>query len=102
MFLPMKIRDYRKINRLTQHQFAQRVGVTAGLVGQWERGETVITAERAAVIHAVTGGEVAKHELRPDLWECADGHDCQQQPQESAGMAGEGPGLCSDQQKAAA
>lgn len=69
----MDIRTYRTEHRLTQADFAallSAIGESAsqGLVSQWENGEQPITAERAVQIERATGGEVARSNLRPDLW----------------------------------
>lgn len=34
----------------------------------WERGEVAITAERCAQIERVTGGQISRRDLRPDLF----------------------------------
>lgn len=69
----MQIDEYLKSSGLTQAQFAERVGCTQGLVSQWINGETTVTVERAKAIEAATDGAVAKHELRPDVWEAPQG-----------------------------
>ena len=52
----------------TQKEFAARLGVSQGLVHQWVKGRTRITAERCIQIERVTGGAVTRHILRPDLF----------------------------------
>lgn len=64
----MDIRAYRHRYRVTQAALAERLGVSPGLIYQWERGLTRVTGERAIAIEAVTGGAVTRGELRPDLW----------------------------------
>jgi DNA-binding transcriptional regulator YdaS (Cro superfamily) len=62
----MTLQEY--LNTTTQAAFAERLGVTQGLVSQWLTGETKLTAERAVQIEEVTAGEVSRSDLRPDLW----------------------------------
>lgn len=64
----MNIAGYLKKHRLSQEDFAKRVGVTQGLVWQWIKGRTRITAERAIEIENLTGGEVSRHDCRPDIF----------------------------------
>ncbi len=52
----------------TQAEFAERLGVSQGLVSQWLLGRTRITAERCRDIERVTNGAVTRRELRPDLY----------------------------------
>ena len=75
----MKLAQYLEQEKLTQEEFGKRVGagVSQGLIWQWlewltdpARG-TRITAERAIEIEAATGGQVTRHELRPDLYPLA-------------------------------
>jgi len=65
----MNIREYRKLKGLTQAAFGDLIGVSSGLIGQFERGETSITGQRAKDIHRETDGLVPKWESCPDLWE---------------------------------
>lgn len=69
----MDIPTFRASKKLTQADFAAFLTTagspaTQGLVSQWERGEVVITAERAVEIERATGGQVSRNDLRPDLW----------------------------------
>ena len=68
IFLSMDLKTYCK-DIETQTSLAGRMGVTQGLVWQWIEGVTRITAERAIQIERVTGGQVGKHELRPDVFD---------------------------------
>ena len=43
---------------------AAKLGVTSQAVSQWTR----IPAERTLAVEAATGGKIARHELRPDLY----------------------------------
>lgn len=49
------IRSQRKAQKLSQRALAQRLGVSFGLVGQWETGETKPTMERIVDLCAVFG-----------------------------------------------
>jgi DNA-binding transcriptional regulator YdaS (Cro superfamily) len=69
----MDILSFRQARKLTQAEFAAFLTTagsqaTQGLVSQWERGDVVITAERAVEIERATGGQITRSELRPDLW----------------------------------
>lgn len=64
----MDIRAYLSKHGLSQEEFGKLIGVSQGLVWQWLEGRTRITAERAKEIDEKTGGEVSKHELRPDVF----------------------------------
>jgi len=63
----MKLKVYLKQHD-TQVGLAEKLGVTQGLVHQWLRGLTRITAERAIEIERATGGKVTREELRPDVF----------------------------------
>lgn len=65
----MDIRTYLSTAQITQKEFAQSLGVSQGLVWQLMNGRCRITAERARDIERVTGGKVAAHELRPDVFD---------------------------------
>lgn len=65
----MDIPAYLKKHELSQEQFATFLGVSQGLVWQWIAGKTRITAERAKEIERKTGGEITRHDLRPDIFE---------------------------------
>lgn len=64
----MELTEYIESNG-GQTAFAERIGVSQGLVWQWINGKTRITAERATEIEQKTDGAVKRHELRPDLFE---------------------------------
>jgi DNA-binding transcriptional regulator YdaS (Cro superfamily) len=59
---------YLKKHRLSQQDFADKIGVSQGLVWQWIDGRTRITAERAKQIEAATSGELTREQLRPDIF----------------------------------
>lgn len=67
----MNIRSYLKKHRMSQEAFADLIGVSQGLVWQWLKGQTRITADRAKQIETRTKGEITRAELRPDIWERA-------------------------------
>ena len=64
----MDLKTYLANGDHTQTSFAERMGVTQGLVHQWLSGRTRITAERARQIEKVTRGKVKSRELRPDIF----------------------------------
>lgn len=76
----MKLAAYLEKYGFSQKEFGQKFKpepVSQGLVHQWlawlndpdAEGATRITAERAIQIEKVTGGEVPRHVLRPDLFD---------------------------------
>ena len=52
----------------SQKAFAARIGASQTAVSYWLNGGKEIPPKRAVQIEAVTGGEVSRKELRPDLW----------------------------------
>jgi transcriptional regulator with XRE-family HTH domain len=69
----MNISEYRASRGISQAEFAKQMTdsgfpATQGVVSMWERGEVSITAERCAQIERVTGGEISRRDLRPDLF----------------------------------
>lgn len=62
------IQVYMEKHKLSQEAFADRIGVSQGLVWQWLNGKTKITAERARDIEEITKGELTLVALRPDLF----------------------------------
>jgi DNA-binding transcriptional regulator YdaS (Cro superfamily) len=67
----MNLDRYLSTQSLSQQEFADRLGVTQGMVWQWVRGRQRITAERALQIEKATAGLVSKHDLRPDVFGAA-------------------------------
>lgn len=53
----------------SQAELAKRVGKTQGHVWQWLNRDRKVPAEMARRIEAATDGKVARHELRPDLYD---------------------------------
>ena len=63
-----KIKEMRKARKMTQQDLAALVGVTKGVVGSWERGETEITLEDACAVADVfrcTLDELAGRDFKP-------------------------------------
>ncbi len=59
----------------SQSELARRISAVPGQkpitpqgVGAWCRGEVLIPPERVLAIEAITGGQVTRHELRPDIY----------------------------------
>lgn len=61
----MKIKEYREKHGLSQEAFGVRVGVSQGMVWQWEAGKP-ITLPKAKKIFRATDGEVTPHDCIPD------------------------------------
>ena len=51
------IRAYRQRNKLTQEAFGTLIGVSAGTVGDWERGKRVIPTEHLSRVESVMSRE---------------------------------------------
>ena len=49
-------------------RLAKALGVSAPTVYQWVRGQRPIPARWCIPIEAATGGEVTRHDLRPDVF----------------------------------
>ncbi len=64
----MDIKTYREKHSLSQQAFGNLIGVSQGMVWQWEAGETDFTIDKVKKIAAVTGGEVSAHDLIPDTF----------------------------------
>ena len=63
-----ELQGWLLLNGITRAQFAKDCGVTEGAVGHWLRGHTAIPAERAVKIEELTGGQVKRSQMRPDLF----------------------------------
>lgn len=63
-----KLFEYLEQEQLSQDAFAARLNVSQGLVHQWVKKRTKITAERACQIEQVTKGKLTRFDLRPDLF----------------------------------
>lgn len=64
----MNLDSYLEKSTETQAMFAEKVGVTQGMVGHWLHGRCRITPEMAKKIEDVTLGKVTRSELRPDIF----------------------------------
>lgn len=62
------LRTYRQQKGLSAADFAKSLGIAEVTLRSLENGTRVITAERAAEIEDKTGGEITRHDLRPDLF----------------------------------
>jgi DNA-binding transcriptional regulator YdaS (Cro superfamily) len=62
----MNLHEY--MGTTTQKEFAERLGVTPGLVSQWIVGRAPVPPERAVEIERLTRGMVTRLELRPDVF----------------------------------
>jgi DNA-binding transcriptional regulator YdaS (Cro superfamily) len=51
----------------TQAELARRVGVVPMAVTQWKRHRR-IPADKVLLVEKATGGQVTRHEMRPDLY----------------------------------
>ena len=63
------LKTYRAANDKTLVAFAGEVGTTASAISRIENGKWAPTPKLAIKIEEVTGGQVARHMLRPDLWD---------------------------------
>ena len=61
------IRAYRQAKGLTLEQFGALVGVQKAAVSKWEDGRPP-SFSKAIEIEQVTGGDLPRHVLRPDIW----------------------------------
>jgi DNA-binding transcriptional regulator YdaS (Cro superfamily) len=64
----MKLSDYLAARELSQQQFAEKLGVSQGMVHQWIAGRTPVAAQKAVLIEQTTGGEVTRKDLHPTDW----------------------------------
>lgn len=62
------IRAYLEKNRLSQKNFAERLDVSQSLVAQWITGRARPTPKKAPDIIKITGGEVTREDLFPELY----------------------------------
>lgn len=61
----MDLHQYLK-TKSTQSGLARQLGITQGAVYQWtKRG---VPANRVLELERLSGGEMTRHELRPDLY----------------------------------
>lgn len=64
----MDIKQYREKHALSQKAFGDLVGVSQGMVWQWESHETNLTLDKVKKVAIVTGGEVSAHDLMPTMF----------------------------------
>jgi len=64
----MKIGSYLKKHRLTQKEFALRIGVNPSMVSQWLTGRRGVGAKRAIIIERCTNGELSRRSLCPEVF----------------------------------
>lgn len=64
----MKLTEYLAKEKISQKQFADRVGVTQSMVWQWLNKKRGIAAEKVIPIESATEGKVSRHDLRPDIY----------------------------------
>ena len=62
------IKQYRQHHQLTQPALAAALGVSQGLITQWETGRRPVSPKMAVHIENVTQGRLTRRELRPDLF----------------------------------
>jgi DNA-binding transcriptional regulator YdaS (Cro superfamily) len=55
-------------HQLNQSQFAEKVGVNQGLVSMWLNKKVRMTPQWVLQVERVTGGELSRYELRPDIY----------------------------------
>lgn len=51
-----------------QRELAEALGVHPSLVSQWANGRRPVAAIHAIPIETATGGQVTRHDLRPDVF----------------------------------
>jgi DNA-binding transcriptional regulator YdaS (Cro superfamily) len=62
------IQAYLEKNGVSQQTFAQQLGVSQSLVAQWIKGRARPTPKLSPEIIRVTGGEVSREMLFPELF----------------------------------
>jgi len=68
LLTPMNIKTYLKQEKLTQAAFAQKIGVSQGMVAHWVNGRCRITPEKAIHIDKATGSKLSKESLCPEIF----------------------------------
>lgn len=64
----MDLKTFLEKSGVSQAELARRIGVTPSFISQWMTGHRPIPAEQVLPIEQATGGEVQRHELRPDIY----------------------------------
>jgi DNA-binding transcriptional regulator YdaS (Cro superfamily) len=62
------LQKYMQTHQLNQSQFAEKVGVNQGLVSMWLNKKVRMTPQWVLQVERVTGGELSRYELRPDIY----------------------------------
>lgn len=64
----MDINTYIK-KHTTQSEFARLIGVSTGMVYQWQKGIRPISPEQCVIIESITNKKCSRKDLRPTDWE---------------------------------
>lgn len=59
---------YLTKNRITQREFADRIGCSQSLISQWINGDVAMTGKWAIKIERETDREVKRQSLLPELY----------------------------------
>lgn len=62
------IQAYLEKHRISQQDFADKVGVSQGLVSQWIKGRSRVTPRLAPIVIRETEGELTREALFPELY----------------------------------
>lgn len=65
----MDLSNYLASRKVTQASFAERLGVSQGLIYQWLTGRRPISIDKCVLIERATKGEVKRQDLRPNDWQ---------------------------------
>lgn len=52
----------------SQKELAEKIGISPQAIVNWIKSGRPVPAERVLQIESATGGQVTRHELRPDLY----------------------------------
>lgn len=63
----MKLTEY--LNKTTQAEFAEKLGVTQSMVSQWKKNNRPVSPPQCIAIERATNGDVTRQELRPNDWQ---------------------------------
>lgn len=67
-FYGMDIKTYLSKNGTSQSEFAERIGVSQGMVWQWLQGLRPVSPTLCVLIEKESSGAVTRKDLRPDDW----------------------------------
>lgn len=62
------LQKYLKEHNLNQTQFAEMIGANQGQVSMWLSKKIRMTPDWVLKVERVTGGELSRYELRPDVY----------------------------------